>query len=110
MDRTEGSAFNHATDRVGRCCHDGLRAALAGSTGEADHRDVGSGTVRQSAFKADPVRRTFRAEDGSEVELSVPGSFYEFISRDSSRVPTARAARSALRPRQRTGIFKMTAA
>ncbi|HLZ97352.1 MAG TPA: DUF1338 family protein, partial [Steroidobacteraceae bacterium] len=41
-----------------------------------------SGTVRQTAFKTDPVRRTFRAEDGSEVEMTVPGSFYEFMSRD----------------------------
>ena len=42
-----------------------------------------TGSVRQSAFRADPVRRTFRAEDGSTVELTVPGSYYEFISRDT---------------------------
>jgi len=39
----------------------------------AEHRDL---------FKADPVRRTFRADDASEIEMTVPGSSYEFISRD----------------------------
>jgi hypothetical protein len=70
-----------------------------------------SGTVRQSAFKADPVRRTFRAEDGSEVELTVPGSFYEFISRD---VVTGSDGKKRLDLRFDHGgvpeILKMTAA
>ncbi len=40
-----------------------------------------SGRVRQTAFRADPVTRTLRGDDG-DVTLTVPGSFYEFISRD----------------------------
>jgi hypothetical protein len=38
--------------------------------------------VRQTAFKAAGVSRSFRAADSSTVEMTVPGSFYEFISRD----------------------------
>src|SRR3546814_20566674 len=40
-----------------------------------------SGRVRQTAFQADPVVRRFR--DGStRIERTVPGSFYEIITRD----------------------------
>jgi hypothetical protein len=67
--------------------------------------------VRQTAFKADPVRRTFRAEDGSETDMTVPGSFYEFISRD---VVTGSDGKRHLDLRfdsgNAEGIFKMTAA
>jgi hypothetical protein len=70
-----------------------------------------SGTVRKTAFKADPVRRTFRAEDGSDVEMTVPGSFYEFISRD---VVTGPDGKKRLDLRFDHGsaqaTFKMTAA
>jgi hypothetical protein len=38
--------------------------------------------VRQTAILADKVVRPFREADGSEVPLPVPGSFYEFITRD----------------------------
>lgn len=80
---TEGSAFNHATDRVAdvamtACC----QRSLGRPVKEAIETSA-AGSVRQTAFRADPVRRTFRAEDGSETELTVPGSFYEFISRDA---------------------------
>ena len=70
-----------------------------------------SGTVRKTAFKADPVRRTFRAENGSDVEMSVPGSSYEFISRD---VITGSDGKKRLDLRfdhvNSQAIFKMTAA
>lgn len=108
---TEGSAFNHATDRVadvamtacgqrslGRPVKDGIEVSAAG-------------TVRQTAFKADPVRRSFRTAEGTELEMSVPGSFYEFISRDA--VVGADGKRHLdLRfdSANAQGIFKMTAA
>jgi hypothetical protein len=38
--------------------------------------------VRQTALRADPVTRRFRLADGGTVERTVPGSFFEFISRD----------------------------
>jgi hypothetical protein len=69
-----------------------------------------TGSVRQTAFKADPVRRTFRADDGSEVEMTVPGSFYEFITRDTV---VGSDGRRHLDLRfdsgNAKGIFKMTA-
>jgi len=78
---TEGNTFNHATDRVDD----------AESTAEAQ-RKLGrhikdkvevsrSGRVLQTAFHADIVERDLVAEDGSTVRMSVPGSFYEFITR-----------------------------
>jgi hypothetical protein len=79
---TEGSALNHAADRVQDVA---MTACAQRSLGRPMRQTIeasASGTVRQTAFKPDPVRRTFRAEDGSEVEMTVPGSFYEFISRD----------------------------
>jgi len=79
---TEGSAFNHATDRVADVAMTACAQRSLGRPMKLAIETSASGTVRQSAFKADPVRRTFRAEDGSEVEMTVPGSFYEFISRD----------------------------
>jgi hypothetical protein len=108
---TEGSAFNHATDRVvdvamTACCQRSL-----GRPVKETIETSAAGSVRQTAFKADPVRRTFLAEDGSPVELTVPGSFYEFISRD---IVTGADGRRRLDLRfdsgNAQGIFKMTAA
>ncbi len=108
---TEGSAFNHATDRV-------LDVALTACAQRAQGRPIkekveisASGTVRQTAFKADPVQRKFRAADDSEIEMTVPGSFYEFISRDVI-VGADGKRRLDLRfdSSNAQGIFKMTAA
>jgi hypothetical protein len=67
--------------------------------------------VRQTAFKADLVHRSLRAEDGTEVDVLVPGAFYEFISRD---VIVGADGRRRLDLRFDNGnaqaIFKMTAA
>lgn len=78
---TEGNAFNHATDRVPDV------EALARA-----QRDLGrpikdvvevsaSGRVLQTAFLADPAVRTFRGPGGNAVLETVPGSFFEFITR-----------------------------
>jgi hypothetical protein len=108
---TEGSALNHATDRV-------LDVAMTACAQRSLGRPVkpmietsAAGTVRQAAFKAHPVRRSFRTETGSEVELTVPGSFYEFISRDMVPGPDGKH-RLDLRfdNGNAQGIFKMTAA
>jgi hypothetical protein len=108
---TEGCAFNHATDRVAdvnvtaceqRALGRPIKAAIEVST---------SGSVRQTAFKADPVVRTFRTDDGGTTALAVPGSFYEFISRDV--IVAADGSRQLdLRfdSMNAQGIFKMTAA
>jgi hypothetical protein len=111
---TEGSVFNHATDRVPDV--EALAAAeRARGRPIKDEIEVStSGRVRQTAFKADPVTRAFRRPDGSTVERVVPGSFYEFIARDP--LPDAdpgpeNGRRLDLRfdSANAQGIFKMTA-
>lgn len=78
---TEGNAFNHATDRVPDV--DQLSAeqkALNQPIKDVVEKSQ-SGRVRQTAFHAARVQRSFRASDGSMVSKEVPGSFYEFITR-----------------------------
>ncbi len=77
---TEGNAFNHGTILV-----DDVEAVAAAQRNAGrpikDHVEVSaSGRVRQTAFRADSVVRQFR-DKGGLVERSVPGSFYEIISR-----------------------------
>ncbi|SER86825.1 DUF1338 domain-containing protein [Sphingobium sp. YR768] len=101
---TEGNAFNHATDRVANV------AALAERL-KAEDRPMkeklevsATGRVRQTAFRADSVERPFA--DG-EVRM-VPGSFYEFISRDID--PATGRLDLAFDTGNATGIFAMTSA
>lgn len=107
---TEGSAFNHATDRVADVAMTACAQRSLGRPVKETIEISAGGSVRQTAFKADPVRRSFRNESGSEIELTVPGSFYEFISRD---VVTGSDGRRHLDLRfdsgNAQGIFKMTA-
>lgn len=78
---TEGNAFNHATDRVADV-EAVARSQRALGRPIKDEVEVSqSGRVRQTAFRAAQVRRGF-LQDGSVVACDVPGSFYEFISRD----------------------------
>ena len=78
---TEGSAFNHATDRV----PDVMATAHAQKTRQRPMKDEveisRSGRVLQTAFRAVDVERLFKAADGSLVLRRVPGSFFEFITR-----------------------------
>jgi hypothetical protein len=108
---TEGSAFNHATDRVPDV---GALAAAQRALGRPIKDDIevsASGRVRQTAFKADPVARQFRRGDGSVVERTVPGSFYEFISRDPLPTPErGRRLDLTFDSSNAQGIFAMTAA
>lgn len=102
---TEGNAFNHATDRVPDV--EALAEALREcwplkDTVERSH----SGRVRQTALRADPVVRWFRDAQGARVAREVPGSFFEFISRDTApdgRLDLTFDAGNA------QGIFRMTA-
>lgn len=65
----------------------------------------------QTAYRADQVIRGFRAGDGTLVRRSVPGSFYEFITR--KRMFDAGTRKWTLDLRfdagNAQGIFKMTA-
>lgn len=101
---TEGNAFNHATDRVADV------AALADRLRAADHpiKDrleiSATGRVRQTALRADSVERSFA--DGQV--RAVPGSFFEFISRDID--PATGQLDLAFDTGNATGIFAMTRA
>lgn len=105
---TEGNAFNHATDRVADV------AALAEAERALGHpiKDAvevsTSGRVRQTAYRAETVRREFAAADGTIVSREVPGSFYEFITRDP--LPDGKGLDLGFDAANAQGIFKMTAA
>jgi hypothetical protein len=108
---TEGCAFNHATDRVPdvdttACEQRALSRPIKDSVEVST-----TGSVRQTAFKADPVVRTLRCADGGNTTLTVPGSFYEFISRDMiAGADRSRALDLRFDSMNAQGIFKMTAA
>ncbi|WP_374496503.1 DUF1338 domain-containing protein [Vogesella indigofera] len=108
---TEGNAFNHATDHVADvfATADELRAK--GQPIKDKVEVSASGRVRQTAFKAAQVEREFIDADGQRVSRIVPGSFYEFITRDRY---TDEAGNDKLDLRfdssNAQGIFKMTAA
>jgi hypothetical protein len=108
---TEGSALNHASERVADVAMTACAQRSLGRPVKDGIETSAAGTVRQTAFKADPVQRLFRAADGSEVELTVPGSFYEFISRDTTLGADGKK-RLDLRfdDKSPQGSFKMTAA
>ncbi|WP_260703398.1 DUF1338 domain-containing protein [Edaphobacter flagellatus] len=78
---TEGNAFNHATDRVEDVdkLSDELKALKQPIKESVETSQ--SGRVRQTAFQAARVQRSFRCADGSMIQKEVPGSFYEFITR-----------------------------
>ena len=105
---TEGNAFNHATDRVEDV--DALAARLrAEGRSIKDKVEVSaSGRVRQTALRADTVERRFLAEDGSEIVRSVPGSFYEFITRAVD--PATGGLDLGFDSGNASGIFAMTKA
>ena len=109
---TEGNSFNHATDRVAsleEVVEDQRRLARP----LKDSIEVSrSGRVRQTAFRADMVHRDFVDSDGSIVQRTVPGSFFEFIQRERLHDPLTGTTRLdlAFDSRNAQGIFKMTAA
>jgi Domain of unknown function (DUF1338) len=101
---TEGNAFNHATDRVPDV--EALAEALRYDWPLKDDVEYSrSGRVRQTALLADPVVRRFRDTAGATITQQVPGSFFEFITRDygpDGRLDLTFDAGNA------QGIFRMT--
>jgi Domain of unknown function (DUF1338) len=102
---TEGNAFNHATDRVPDV--ETLAKELSADWPVKDTVERSrSGRVRQTALRADPVVRWFRDAAGARIAREVPGSFFEFITRDmlpDGRLDLTFDAGNA------QGIFRMTA-
>ena len=104
---TEGNVFNHATDRVADVVAVAEAQRDAGRAIKALVEISASGRVRQTALLADKVSRDFVLADGSMQAMHVPGSFYEFISRDC--LPGSAALDLAFDSGNATGIFKVTA-
>jgi len=78
---TEGNAFNHATDRVDDV---GALAEAQKALGRPMKDTVeisASGRVIQTAYRAARVERPFVDSSGGVVLRTVPGSFFEFITR-----------------------------
>ncbi len=108
---TEGCAFNHATDRVADVDATACEQRALGRPIKNTIEVSSSGSVRQTAFKADSVMRILRTEDGGATTLMVPGSFYEFISRDViAAADGSRHLDLRFDSMNAQGIFKMTAA
>jgi len=70
-----------------------------------------NGRVRQTAFRAGKVSYQLKDAAGAPVDISVPGSFYEFISRDTY-IDDAGVSKLDLTfdSGNAQGIFKMTGA
>ena len=109
---TEGNMFNHVTDRV----DDLLRVTQEQNALQRPMKPTievsKSGRIKQTAFKADMVVRQFIGVDGQMIERTVPGSFYEFITREHylDSVVEARKLDLGFDAANAQGIFKMTAA
>jgi hypothetical protein len=107
---TEGNAFNHATDRVPDVDQLAAEQKALGQPMKESVETSQSGRVRQTAFHAARVIRTFRTADGATVEKEVPGSFYEFITRlPLPEQDGKRALDLSFDSSNAQAIFKMTA-
>jgi hypothetical protein len=78
---TEGNVFNHATDRVADVEAVAQHQRALGRPMKDKIEVSRNGRVRQTAYRACTVVRPMRDAQGVVVQKSVPGSFYEFISR-----------------------------
>ncbi len=105
---TEGNAFNHATDRVPDLARLEAQQKALGRPMKPEIEIAENVNIRQTAYRAEPVLRQFDSAQG-KVELSVPGSFFEFIERGSVGVGTS-SVEMDLRfdSRNAQGIFGMT--
>jgi Domain of unknown function (DUF1338) len=107
---TEGNAFNHATDRVADVDQLAADQKQLGRAMKASVETSQSGRVRQTAFLAARVQRRFRTENGGLLEMEVPGSFYEFITRLPLPVEEGKAGIDlSFDSSNAQAIFKMTA-
>jgi len=104
---TEGNAFNHATDRVTNVEALAARQKELRRPMKPSVEVSQNGRVRQTAFRADAIVRRFRVP-GGEIERAVPGSFYEFISRDID--PSTGKLDLTFDSGNATNIFAMTRA
>lgn len=104
---TEGNAFNHATDRVPDVVALAERQKAAARPMKDKVEFSRTGRVRQTAYRADMVERSFATPAGAQT-MTVPGSFFEFISRDID--PATGGLDLSFDSGNATGIFHMTKA
>lgn len=78
---TEGNAFNHATDRVADVEAVAARELALGRPIKDRVEVSASGRVIQTAYRAARVERPFVGPEGALVLRTVPGSFFELITR-----------------------------
>jgi hypothetical protein len=104
---TEGNAFNHATDRVADVVATAEAQRKSGRAIKEKIEVSATGRVRQTALIADKIKRGFIDDKGERFEMEVPGSFYEFISRD--KLPDSTKLDLAFDTGNATGIFNVTA-
>jgi hypothetical protein len=109
---TEGNSLNHATHRVADVKKLAAEQTLRGRPMKTKVEISQSGRVLQTAYKADPVERSFIDENGNIITRAVPGSFFEFIQRAQLTDPTTGMPVLDLSfdSNNAQGIFKMTAA
>lgn len=103
---TEGNAFNHATDRVADVSALSLEELALGRPIKDRVEVSASGRVLQTAYRAARVERPFVGPEGALVLRTVPGSFFEFITRH--RHPGGRLD-LGFDTSNAQAIFKMTA-
>ena len=103
---TEGNAFNHATDRVPDVAALAAEQKARGRPMKDAVEVSANGRVRQTAFRAETVERAFTLPHGGEAVQRVPGSFYEFITRDID--PATGRLDLSFDSGNATGIFAMT--
>ncbi len=104
---TEGNAFNHATDRVADVFAVAEEQKRLGRPMKESVEVSANGNVKQSAFRAASVERLFRSDEGHMVVRQVPGSFHEFITRETLAEGSLDLTFDA---GNATSIFKMTSA
>lgn len=107
---TEGNAYNHVTDRVTDVFELTKEQKAHGRSIKDAVEVSANGRVRQTAFKAAQVERRMIDSEGRVMTYTVPGSFYEFISRDKYLDETVGewALDLTFDSSNATGIFKMT--
>lgn len=78
---TEGNAFNHVTDRVADVAALAEEELALGRPMKDRVEVSASGRVLQTAYRAARAERPFVGTEGALVLRTVPGSFFEFITR-----------------------------
>jgi hypothetical protein len=107
---TEGNAYNHVTDRVADVFELTREQKALGRSIKESVEVSANGRVRQTAFRAAQVERQMVDAEGRLVTYGVPGSFYEFISRDAylDEASGKWTLDLTFDSSNATGIFKMT--